>query len=221
MSEKISLQVKTRTVMGKKAKQLRAQRLVPANIIQANQASHPVVVGQTELQSILSKAGDSSLIYLQIEGEKSARPTLIDEVILHSTTSVPIHVVFKQVSLKEKIKAEVPVELVGESSIPDSVVVLVHDSVEVEALPTNLPEKFVIDASQFTEIDQMVTFDQLQYDKDKVVLMVSEEELNTPVVMVQAVKAEEAEETSSEAGLVEPETTTQKADSETEPSQES
>jgi large subunit ribosomal protein L25 len=67
---------------------------------------------------------------------------------------------------------------------------MLHDVVEVEALPQDLPEKFEIDATQLTEVGQMVSYKDLQFDRSKVTLMIDEEQMDEPVVMVQEVKEE-------------------------------
>ena len=90
--------------------------------------------------------------------------------------------------------AAVPVELSGELSVKEAVPMVLHNQVEVEALPLDLPEKFIIDLTQFTEVGQMVTFAQLPIEADKVVLKVAEEQMNEPVVMIQAFKEEPVEE---------------------------
>jgi ribosomal protein bL25 (Ctc-form) len=206
MSNKITFSATLRTQLGKKVSQLRKKRLVPANVMHAKDESVAIAVSETGLVSLLGHVSDSSLIYLNVEGEKTARPVMVDEVQLDGIRATPLHVVFRQVSLKEKVKAEVPVVLVGESAVPDSVVVTVHDVVEVEALPTDLPEKFEIDVSTLTEVGQMITFSDLSYNKNEVTLMISEEELSTPVVMLQAHKEEVIEESTE---VVEPEITAQ------------
>jgi hypothetical protein len=45
------------------------------------------------------------------------------------------------------VQSEVPVEMMGEVSIPGANVILVKDVLEVEALPTDLPEQITIDIS--------------------------------------------------------------------------
>jgi len=98
--------------------------------------------------------------------------------------------VYCEINLKEKITAEVQIELVGENDVTGAVLVLTRDSIEVEALPTDLPEKFEIDATQFTEIGQTLTLADLKYDKDKVTLAVEAEELAKPIAILQEVKEE-------------------------------
>jgi|SRR5579859_2392051 len=192
-SAKISFPAQPRVILGKKSKTIRQQAGVPANVSGDLEKPIPVTISQIAFSRLYDKVGDTGLFYLEIEGEKDGRPVLVNEIQRDPVSSQVLHVVFRQVNLSEKVEAEVPVEVVGEFKVKNALVVTVHDAIKVEALPQDLPEKFVVDVSGFTDFGQMVTFSQLDYDKSKVTLVVEAEELETPVVMVQEVK-EEVEE---------------------------
>lgn len=157
-----------------------------------------IQIPKNVFSKLYQEVGDTGLVYLTVEGEKTARPVLVEDIQFHSLRDQVLHVVFKQVDLKEKITAEVPVKLVGECKIPNTVVITVHDAIEIEALPTDLPESFEIDISGLTEIGQMITFKDIVIDRSKITFQVSEEELDTPVVMLQEVKEEPVEEAPAE-----------------------
>jgi large subunit ribosomal protein L25 len=204
MSQKITFTAQPRTILGKKTTQLRRQGLVPANLMGSGVESVAVSVGLSDFNRLYNQVGDTGLVYLTIDGEAQARPVLIDVVHPEPISGNPQHVVFKQVNLKEKITAEIPVELVGEFAVKEAMLLTVHPTIEVEALPTDFPESFTIDISQFTEVGQAVTFNQLAFDRSKVTLMVGEEELDTPVVSVQpqqeeVIEVEAAPEAEGEA----------------------
>ncbi len=190
MAQKIMFNVQPRTVAGKKVSQLRRQGLVPANINGNIDKTIPVSVDQRRFEQLYDEVGDTGLFYLTVNGDKTERPVLVDDVQLDPVSEKPLHVVFRQVDLTEKISAEVPVELVGEVEIKDALVVVVHDVVEVEALPQDLPEKFEIDVTKFTQVGEMVAYKDLQFDRSKVSLTVEDEQLEEPVVMVQEIKEE-------------------------------
>ncbi|MBD3279395.1 MAG: 50S ribosomal protein L25 [Candidatus Pacebacteria bacterium] len=194
---KIVFSVKTRDLKIP-AKKLRAEHVLPANVFGAGESSQAVQVAASKFQKLYNQAGESGLIYLKLTDAKKELPVLIDEIQFDPLTDEPIHVAFKQVSLKEKITTEVPVELVGEFELPEAVLVTVRDTIEVEALPTDLPEKFVIDVAQFAEIGQSVTLADLEFDRSKVSLVVGEEGEDAPVVLVQEVKEEEEPEPETE-----------------------
>ncbi len=186
--------VTPRTETGKAVKRLRKNRLVPGQIMGQLDQPISVMFPEAAFVRLYETVGDTGLVYVEVEGESNPRPVLIEEVQSQPLTGQVLHVLLKQVNLKEKIKAEVPVELINdEKEIPGTVVLLVQDVIEVEALPQDLPEKFIVDASLLTEAGQVVTFAQLDYDRSKIEILISEEEIGNPIVMRQAVK-EEVEE---------------------------
>lgn len=189
----------------KKNKQLRREGLVPANMYQAGKESLALEIDNLAFLKLTRNLSDNALVYLQVEGEKGEYPVLIDDIQYDVYGKNLLHVVFRKVNLSEKISAYIPVELVGELNVDNGVLVLVKDSIEVEALPTNLPEKFVVDQSKFTTIGDQFTMAELDYDSSKVTLVLSEEEkVEEVVIALVQEKAEEVEEEVS-TELVEPE----------------
>jgi large subunit ribosomal protein L25 len=97
---------------------------------------------------------------------------------------------FQAVSLTETIRTEVNIELTGIApAVKDFSGVLVEGltSIHVEALPKDLPEKFVIDISVLKEIGDSVLVKDLVVS-DKVSILTPLDEL---VVLVTAPEAEE------------------------------
>jgi large subunit ribosomal protein L25 len=193
MPNQVNFPAQKREVMGKKVKTLRKKGLIPANIYGDIKESMSVMVEETPFLKLYNRVGDTGVVYLEIGAEKTTRPVLIDLVSINPVTGKTDHVAFKQVNLKEKITAEVPVEIIGEPGINDVVVVKIVDSVAVEALPTDLPEKFEIDISSLTEVGQSISYQDLKYDKTLVSLVIEEEKFSDPMVLIQNQAAAEVE----------------------------
>jgi large subunit ribosomal protein L25 len=189
----------------KKTKQIRREGRIPANVYQAGEDSIALEVNTLQFNKLYQEAGDTTLVYLTVEGDKKALPVMIDEV-QYDNMGKPLHVVFRKVKLTEKITTHVPVELIGEFAVPNSVLVMVKDEVEVEALPTDFPENFEIDQSKFTQVGDSITLADLEYDKAKVTLVLGEDENpeEITVVAVQEQREEEPEEAPAEE-VAEPE----------------
>lgn len=190
-------EITAQTRENKKPKQLRSLGYIPANIY-GEGGSTALQIKQNDFIKLYNQAGTSGLLYLTITGEKKARPALIEEAQVDPISGNFLHVSFHQVSLKEKITAEIPVELEGEFKVSGGVMVQVKDMVEVEALPTDLPEKFVLSIEGLKEIGQALTYKDLQYDKAKVTVIMGESGEDEPLVIVQEQK-EEVEEAPSVA----------------------
>ena len=195
-SQKTVLHVNSRDVNGKKVKQLRQQGLIPANVYGLGQESEQIEMPAQTFSKLLREQSDTSLIYLQV-GTDEEVPTLIGEVQYNAMSDAPTHVTFKRVNLKVKVTVEIAVEMVGEFDVADANATLTRNVLEVEALPADLPEIFEIDISGLTEVGQSLTVADLKYDREKVAILLSEEELESPLVIVQEVK-EEVEEAPSE-----------------------
>ena len=190
MSDKKTLTAQVRDLKGRRVKNLFADNLLPANLFGSDIESIALQLPLKEALALYQEAGDTQVVYLSIDGESSARPILFAEAQFHPVTGKLIHLVLRQINLKEKVTVAIPVELIGENKIPGGVVLTVHNEIEVEALPTNLPEQFTVDISLLTEIGQAVTFNDLAFDRSKVTLLVEEQELDNPVVLIQEVKEE-------------------------------
>lgn len=166
------MKAEERKLLGRKVKKLRKEGTLPVNIFGKKIKSEALSVKLSDFVEVYKKAGETSLVNLEISnGKKEEKAVLIANVQLNPVTDTPIHVDFRQVDLKEKVTAKVPVELAGESPAEKSgvgTVVQYIDEIEVEALPTDLPEKFTIDISQMAEVDQAIFVKDINYEKQKV-----------------------------------------------------
>lgn len=193
---KITFPISARDLKGKKVNQLRAQKIIPGNVYVAGGESVALQFPEKEFNKLYQEVGETGLVYLKIDDAEKNRPTLIDEVQVDPVTDRVLHVSFKEVDLREKIEAEVPIEVTGEFDLKEAVMVQVKNSIIVEALPTDLPEKFEVNVERLTEIGQSITLADLDFDKSKVSLVEVEadEDWENPVVLVQEQREEEVEE---------------------------
>lgn len=155
--------------LGRSVKKLRAAGVVPANVFGNDVKSLTIQVGDKELGHLIKEAGESTLIYLSVEGEKEDRPVMISELRRHPVTNQFQHVAFHQVNLKQKVTTAVPIELMGESpAVAEKLGILVQllNEVELEALPTDMPEKVEVDVSALAEVDSAVYVKDIKVGKD-------------------------------------------------------
>lgn len=197
----------------KKNNQLRREGLIPANMYQAGKESIALELNNSIFSKLIRNLNENAILYLQINDDKKELPVLIDEVQYDVFGKNILHVVFRKINLSEKIRADVSIELVGEFEVEDGVLVLAKDSVEIEALPTDVPEHFEIDQSQLKAIGDKITLDSLVFDSSKITLVLGEEEKpeDIALVLVQE-KAEEIVEEENSEELVEPELVGDKED---------
>lgn len=181
-----------RAISGRKVKKLRQQGLLPANVFGKKIKSESIQVVDKDFKVIYKEVGDTGLITLTIG--KDEKPVLVHDVQVNPMTDEVIHVNFLQVDLKEKVEAEVPVELVGESPAEKQslgTVVQYINEIKVEALPTDLPEKFTVDTSELSDVDQAIYVRDLKVDRSKVEIKNDAEEI---IVKVEPPQKEEVVE---------------------------
>lgn len=158
-----------RSIVGRKISVLRAQGLLPANVYGRGLASQSVQVNLSEFKKVYKEAGETGIIELDLGDEK--KPVLVNNIQNQPVTGEAIHVDFFQVNLKEKVTAAIPVELTGEApseKMGVGTAVQYVKEVEVEALPGDLLESFVVDISELSEVDQAIYVKDLKYDKEKI-----------------------------------------------------
>ena len=156
---KTKLLVEKRKLSGSKVKLLRKQAILPANIYGRKVKSLAVQVDLKAFLPILKETGETGLVELKVKGEDKIRPVLIHNVQYHAVNDQPLHADFYQVNLKEKVTTKIPVELIGESpAVKNKIGILIQplNEIEVEALPTDLPEKIEVDISSLAEINDAV-----------------------------------------------------------------
>lgn len=153
--QKHTLKVEKRTVFGKQLKALRKSGILPGNVYGKDIKSTAVQLPTKEFKAIYDEVGSSGVVYLDLDGE--SRPVLIHALAFDYIKSQPLHADFFQVNLKEKVKTMVPLHVVGEpKAVSEKLGMLMQpvSEIEVEALPTDLPEALEIDVTELAEVGQ-------------------------------------------------------------------
>jgi large subunit ribosomal protein L25 len=199
--EKFVLQGTKRDVTGKQVKVLRREGKLPAVIYGRHIEPLNITLDAHTAQKVLSKVTSSSLVTLVVDGKEY--PVLVREKQRDFIKGNLLHVDFLAVSLTEKLRATVRIEVTGVSpAVKDFNAVLVTnlDELEVECLPSDLPERFVVDISRLAQVGDAI------HVRD-VVVPESVRVLNDPdeVVVVATYAKEEEEAAAAGEGIAEPE----------------
>lgn len=153
------LKVDKRSISGRKLKKLRTSGILPANLYGKGIKSEGLQVKLIDFLKVYKEVGETGIITLEVEGSEKGRPVLIGNLQRNPMTDDVIHVDFRQVDLKERIEAQVPVVLIGESPAEKQslgTAVLLLNEITVEALPMDLPEKFEVSIDLLVEVDQAI-----------------------------------------------------------------
>lgn len=149
--EKVVLQAEKRDVIGKQVKALRRSGKLPAVIYGRHTEPINVSLDAHHAALVLGKLTSSSLVTIAVDGTEY--PALIREKQRDYIKNRLLHVDFLAVSLTETLHATVSVNFVGVSgAVKDFNAVLVTNlqSLAVECLPTDLPERIDVDISSLT-----------------------------------------------------------------------
>jgi large subunit ribosomal protein L25 len=202
--EKVVLKATRRDVIGKQVKALRRSGKLPAVIYGRHTEPVNITLDTHTASLVLSKVGSSSLITIDVDGTEF--PALVRERQRDYIKDRLIHVDFLAVSLTEKIRAEVRIELTGVSgAVKDSDAVLVTGlhSLSVECLPADLPELITVDISPLAKVGDSIHVrdvtlgDKVQIldDPDEMIVNATyaKIEVEAPVAAPEGVVAPEAE----------------------------
>lgn len=167
MSDQITLTVDTRETLGKGVKRLRQDGIVPGVIHDHGRASVHIQAEYQALQKAYSAAGKHHPVLVTVGGKKYT--TLVKNVTFDPRYHSMAHVVFGAVKANEKVDAEVPVRPVyneGNEASPAEraglIVLTQLTTVEVKALPKDLPDALTYDAEELVQIGDQVTVADLQ-----------------------------------------------------------
>jgi large subunit ribosomal protein L25 len=197
--ESIELKATHRNVIGKQVRALRREGKLPGVIYGHHIESMAILLDLRDTSRSLAGLAPSALVTLDVDGEKHM--TLVREKQRDPIIGTLTHVDFLAVSLKEKLRTNVYLSLVGLApaiKTYNAIQVPGVDELEVECLPQDLPERIEVDLSGLAEIGDGIHVRDLQLS-DKVKI------LTDPDTMIVLMTAPEMEEVAEEAATPEPE----------------
>ncbi|HEY1286606.1 MAG TPA: 50S ribosomal protein L25 [Solirubrobacterales bacterium] len=184
------------------SRRLRREGLVPGVVYGGGEDARPFQVPERDVRTVL--ATGQALFDLEVEGAKSV-PVVVKEQQLHPVRGTLQHLDLQEVKLDEEIQAEVAIELEGAEVAPGvkngGVLEHVTREITVEALPTEIPERIVVDVSEM-EINDTIQLSVVTVP-DGVRLVADEpEEVTIATLSPPRVEEEPEPEVEEEAELV-------------------
>ncbi|MFH1384530.1 MAG: 50S ribosomal protein L25 [Candidatus Omnitrophota bacterium] len=142
----IDLQAKVRSIIGgRHPKRLRKKEIIPAIVYGRGTTATSIQVARGELEHALhTSAGENILIQLKFADDASKDTTVIIKDVQHSIITDQIdHVDFSVISLTEKVRVRVHIHTKGEAegTKEGGILDVVRREVEVECLPTKIPDR--------------------------------------------------------------------------------
>jgi large subunit ribosomal protein L25 len=148
-SDRATLEVSARSEFGSRtARRLRRDGLVPGVVYSGGDEARAFSVGERDVRNALAAGG--ALLDLTIDGGK-AEPVVVKEQQRHPVRGHLLHLDLQVVRLDQKIQSEVAIELLGTEDAPGvtegGVLEHITHQINVEALPTKIPESIPVDVS--------------------------------------------------------------------------
>jgi large subunit ribosomal protein L25 len=197
--EKVVLQASKREVTGKKVGALRRAGKLPAVLYGHRIETTPIMLDDRTVSQKMAHLTSSSLVTIDLEGKEYL--ALVREKQRDYLKNRVIHLDFQVVSLTEKMRAKVGIELTGMApAVKDFNAVIHHvlSEIEVECMPQDLPERIKVDLSGLAAIGDRVCVRDVTLS-DQVAILADPEEIiavaaapTKEVVTEEAPAAEEA-----------------------------
>ena len=145
------LEATKRETRGKNnARRVRAEGKIPAVVYGGKETAAVSVDPKTLLRILHSDSGLNTLIALKLEGEGDTR-VLVRDYQVDPVTQKPLHVDFYRIAMDKVLRVTVPVQIKGEAKgvkAQGGILDFVHREIEVECLPSDIPEHIDIDVSE-------------------------------------------------------------------------
>lgn len=141
MEFKLSAQIRAK-------KEKMTARELAAVVYGRDQESISLKLNYNDFDKLFAASGESNLISLELDGKTF--PVLVKAVQKHVVKDTFIHIDFYKVNMKEKVKADVPIEFTGVSKAVKefgAVFITSIDELSVECLPSDLVDHILIDIS--------------------------------------------------------------------------
>ena len=199
--EEIIIKAEKRTVRGKQVSQLRRAGILPGVVYGHKVESQAIQMDRHTVSLQMTSITPTTLVTIDVAGNKiKAFVRDRQRDVLHGVLT---HLDFLAVSMTEKMRAAVELELTGEAPVLENPTYLLNHSlnvIEIECLPQDMPERIMVDVSSIKTPEDSITIADLDLGKNVTILTDHSE----VIVSVGRIAVEEADETSAEASAGEP-----------------
>ena len=193
--DNVKLEASRRSVIGKKVKVLRREGKLPAIIYGQNMDPLPIVLDRHSTTKILREVSQATVLTIDVEGEEHT--VLVRDRQRGILTGLFEHIDFLAISMTETVRTRVNIFIEGTSPAEKeygAIIMSGADSVEVEALPGDLPESLVVNVSNLESIGDTITVADLVLPKGVEVLSDTTEMLAVITMPAAAIAEAEVEE---------------------------
>lgn len=153
-TQAIQLDLEVRVILGKKVKTLRKAGIIPVHLYGPGVDDKALQCDQSTLIRALSQAGGTTPIIINVPGEVTDQLVFAREIQWEPVRGNILHVDLLAVRTDQKVTAQVPISLTGDSPgarEAGGTVILQLREVSVEAMPLEIPSEIIVDLAQLTD----------------------------------------------------------------------
>jgi large subunit ribosomal protein L25 len=148
----LKIEVQRREETGKgPSRRLRAGGMIPAVVYGGGKEPVPIQVERNIVLQLLKQGGGENAVFLlKLSGTGKSRHTMVRKIDVDPISRQIAHIDFQRILLTEKVRVQIPLELIGEAwgvKNEGGVLDFITREVEVECLPTDIPQKLEVDVS--------------------------------------------------------------------------
>ena len=153
-TQAIQLDLEVRVILGKKVKTLRKAGIIPVHLYGPGVDDKALQCDQSTLIRALSQAGGTTPIIINVPDEVTDQLVFAREIQWEPVRGNILHVDLLAVRTDQKVTAQVPISLAGDSPgarEAGGTVILQLREVSVEAMPLEIPSEIIVDLAQLTD----------------------------------------------------------------------
>lgn len=153
----LNIEVQKRERIGKGGnRQARSRGQIPAVVYGSGKDSVPIAVDRKTFIDLMKKAGSENPVFqLKLSDTGQERHAMVRDIQIDPVSRQVIHIDFQRIEMTQKVRVNVPIELVGTAAgvKAGGMVDFVTREVHVECLPGDIPKHLELDVTNI-EIGQ-------------------------------------------------------------------
>ena len=172
-NERPSITLSDRQVVGKKVRALRREGFVPVHYYGRGMESLTLQASTGMLRKVVDEAGANIPVEVAVEGTDGSDICFVREVQWHPVNGSLLHVDFMRVDITERVTAEVPITLIGQSEAVrelGGVIIQPFQTLPVEALPLDMPKEVIVDVTPLVMFGDAVRVGEIELEGESEIL---------------------------------------------------
>jgi large subunit ribosomal protein L25 len=151
MSE-LTIEVERREGAGKNdSRRARGAGKIPAVVYGGGKESVPILVDRKKMLDLLKgKGGENPIFLLKLTDSGQERHAMVRDIQVDPVSRQVIHMDFQRVLMTERVRVQVPIELVGTAygvKTQGGMIDFINREIHIESLPGDIPHRIELDVT--------------------------------------------------------------------------